>query len=56
MEKIWTILKKFVKEEDGLEMTEYAVVGGLVIAATAAIWTLLGTTIQGAINSLITAI
>jgi prepilin peptidase CpaA len=53
MEKIWTIVKRLAREEEGMESVEYAVVGGLVIAATAAIWTTLGSSIKAAIQSLI---
>ena len=38
MEKMWTLIKKFVKEEEGMETVEYAVVGALVVAAAAAVW------------------
>jgi Flp pilus assembly pilin Flp len=34
MEKMWTLIKKFVKEEEGMETVEYAVWNALVVAAT----------------------
>ncbi len=55
MEKVWTFVKRLAREEEGMESVEYAVVGGLVIAATAAIWTTLGTSIKSAIQGLVDA-
>jgi len=55
MEKIWTLIKKFAKEEEGMETVEYAVVGALVVAATAGIWILLGGAISTHISELISA-
>jgi Flp pilus assembly pilin Flp len=52
MEKMWTLIKKFVKEEEGMETVEYAVVGALVVAAGAAVWFLLGEAISGKISEL----
>jgi pilus assembly protein Flp/PilA len=43
---------KFVKDEDGLTIVEYAVAGGLITVAVAAMFTLLG----GAVNTRITAL
>ena len=37
MKRIWN----FFKEEDGLELTEYAVMGGLIIVATVTLLPLL---------------
>jgi pilus assembly protein Flp/PilA len=42
MERIW----KFIKDEDGLELSEYAVMGALVILAAAGTITLLGGSID----------
>ena len=52
MERIWN----FLKEEDGLELSEYAVMGGIIIVALAATIGLLGDTIDGALNGIVTAI
>ena len=46
MEKMWTLIKKFVKEEEGMETVEYAVVGALVVAVAALTWSALGDAIQ----------
>jgi pilus assembly protein Flp/PilA len=52
MEKIWKLVKRFVKEEEGMETVEYAVVGALVVAVAITAWTLLGTAIQNRITEL----
>jgi len=43
---------KFAKDEDGLTIVEYAVAGGLITVAMAAMFVLLG----GAVNTRITAL
>jgi pilus assembly protein Flp/PilA len=52
MEKMWTLIKKFVKEEEGMETVEYALVAGLVILVAAAAWTTLGNNIKNVIDEL----
>jgi pilus assembly protein Flp/PilA len=52
MEKIW----KFIKEEEGLTMVEYAVMAVLISAAVVATVVLLGETIDAKFNELVTAI
>jgi Flp pilus assembly pilin Flp len=52
MEKMWTLIKKFVKEEEGMETVEYAVVGALVVAVAALTWSALGGAIQTKIEEL----
>ncbi len=52
MEKMWTLIKKFVKEEEGMETVEYAVVGALVVAVTALVWSALGAAIKNQITNL----
>jgi Flp pilus assembly pilin Flp len=56
MEKMWALIKKFVKEEEGMETVEYAVVAGLVIVVGIAVWTALGNRISVVMRSLVTAI
>jgi Flp pilus assembly pilin Flp len=56
MEKMWTLIKKLAKEEEGMETVEYAVVAALVIAVGVAVWSTLGGTISTKIESLNTAI
>ena len=55
MEKMWTLTKKFVKEEEGMEMVEYAVVAALVIIAAVGVWATLGTEIVNRMGDVITA-
>ncbi|RCL24833.1 Flp family type IVb pilin [Pseudomonas sp. AFG_SD02_1510_Pfu_092] len=47
---------KFVEDEDGLTVVEYAVAGGLVALALITAFTNLGTAVKGRINALITAL
>jgi Flp pilus assembly pilin Flp len=56
MEKIWMFVKKFAKEEEGMETVEYAVVGALVIAVTVAVWSALGGAVSNKIVSLTSAV
>ena len=46
-------LAKFLKDEEGLTMVEYAVAGTLVTAGAVLAFTNLGTAIAGAITTLI---
>ena len=55
MEKMWTLIKKFAKDEEGMETVEYAVVGALVITATALIWITLGEKVSEKISQLTSA-
>ncbi|BAU75314.1 hypothetical protein ppKF707_4878 [Metapseudomonas furukawaii] len=51
-EAIKTSVMKFVKDEDGLTIVEYAVAGGLITAAVAAMFVALG----GEVNTKITTL
>jgi pilus assembly protein Flp/PilA len=46
------MFKKFLKDESGLELSEYAVAAALVAVATVAAFQLLGTNIGSRINAL----
>ena len=46
-------IKKFLKEEDGLTMVEYAIAGSLVGLACVLAFTNLGNAIAGAIDAII---
>jgi Flp pilus assembly pilin Flp len=46
------MLMKFLKDESGLELSEYAVVAALIVAATVAAFSLLQTTITTRIERL----
>lgn len=47
---------KFLKDEEGLTVVEYAVAGGLIAAATIAAFRALGLTVTGVINGINTAL
>jgi pilus assembly protein Flp/PilA len=51
-----SILNRFVKDERGLETVEYAVMGGLVVAALVIVIAALSTAVQARFQALITAI
>lgn len=53
---IKTSVTKFVKDEDGLTIVEYAVAGGLVTLGAVTAFVLLGDTVCGAIGALQQAI
>lgn len=55
-ETIKTSVVRFLKDEDGLTIVEYAVAGGLVTIGAVAAFLALGNTVCGAINSLTDAI
>ena len=56
MEKMWTLIKKLAKEEEGMETVEYAVVAALVIAVTIGVWGALGGAVKTQIQALTAAI
>jgi Flp pilus assembly pilin Flp len=45
-------IKRFVRDESGLETVEWAIVGGLVVAVGAIVFTLIGTNVKTALTSL----
>jgi Flp pilus assembly pilin Flp len=45
-------IKRFVREESGLETVEWAIVGGLVVAVGAIVFTLIGTDVETSLNNL----
>ncbi|WP_137804570.1 Flp family type IVb pilin [Pseudomonas sp. G(2018)] len=56
MQTIKASVVKFVKDEDGLTIVEYAVAGGLITLAVAAGFTSLGTAITGQLTRLATCV
>ena len=56
MSKLYTRIRAFVKDEEGLELSEYAVMALLIATALVTVVTTLGTTIQGVIQGLIDAL
>ncbi|MHC5348203.1 Flp family type IVb pilin [Metapseudomonas furukawaii] len=55
-EAIKTSVMKFVKDEDGLTIVEYAVAGGLITVAVAAAFVTLGGEVEEKIEALCTAV
>ncbi|ASL26147.1 Flp family type IVb pilin [Azotobacter chroococcum] len=53
LQAIKSSVMKFIKDEEGLTMVEYAVAGSLITLAAAAAFTNLGTAITDAINDMI---
>jgi len=45
-------IKRFVRDESGLETVEWAIVGGLVVAVGAIVFTLIGQDVQTSLNTL----
>jgi len=56
MQTIKASVVKFVKDEDGLTIVEYAVAGGLITLFVVGAFQLLGTAVQTNINDLTTAV
>ena len=46
------LVKKFVKDERGLETVEYAIIAGLIVVGTIALIGTIGTWVKGQFNSL----
>jgi Flp pilus assembly pilin Flp len=45
-------IKRFVRDESGLETVEWAIVGGLVVAVGAIIFTLIGQDVQTSLQNM----
>jgi pilus assembly protein Flp/PilA len=56
MQSIKASVLKFINDEDGLTVVEYAVAGGLISAAVVVAFTALGGTVNGVIVALDTAL
>lgn len=56
MQTIKASVVKFINDEDGLTVVEYAVAGGLVTALVVGIFTTLGTAVQTKMQTLCTAL
>lgn len=52
MEKIW----RFLKDEEGTETVEWAIVAGLIIVAAAALWSQVGDYVKTNIQALVDAL
>ncbi|UCO96648.1 Flp family type IVb pilin [Metapseudomonas lalkuanensis] len=55
-QSVKTSVMKFVKDEDGLTIVEYAVAGGLITAAVVTAFTLLGGEVDTKIRAICQAI
>jgi pilus assembly protein Flp/PilA len=53
---IKTSMMKFVKDEEGLTIVEYAVAGGLITVAVIVAFTALGTAVAGVITTITAAL
>jgi pilus assembly protein Flp/PilA len=56
MQTIKASVVKFIKDEDGLTVVEYAVAGGLVTALVVGIFSTLGTAVETKMQALCTAL
>lgn len=54
MKTIWNLVKKLVKEEEGMETVEYSVVAALLIVAGVTVWSTLGNNISTKVQGLVT--
>lgn len=52
LQSIKTSVLKFIKDEDGLTIVEYAVAGGLITLGAVTAFTLLGDAVETTINGL----
>lgn len=52
MKDILSRMSRFLRDEEGLELSEYAVAGSLIVLGTVAAFTLLGGNITTAINAI----
>jgi pilus assembly protein Flp/PilA len=50
------LVKRFIKDEQGLETVEYAIILGLIVVATITLIGTLGTWVHGRFNSVVTAL
>lgn len=56
MNKLMQGIERFVREEEGTEVVEWALVGGLIVAVGAAIFALIGGEVSTKLNALLTAL
>ena len=50
------LLKRFIKDEQGLETVEYAIILGLIVVATIGLISTLGTWVHNRFNDVVTAL
>jgi Flp pilus assembly pilin Flp len=49
---IWTTVRRFIREDDGMEMVEWAIVGIVFAVAAATFWGDLGQRIDNALGAI----
>ena len=54
--KVVAMMKNFWKEEEGLTMVEYALIGALVVVGAITAFTTLGTNVSTKVNRIATAV
>lgn len=56
MKDLMLATKRFLREEKGTEIVEWAIVGGLVVAVGAGVFVIIGTDSSAALNKLSTEV
>ncbi|QTP54470.1 hypothetical protein HNO51_07120 [Billgrantia sulfidoxydans] len=56
MNKLMQGIERFWKEEEGTEVVEWALVGGLIVAVGAAVFTGIGTQAKAYLNDILVAL
>ena len=56
MTKIWNEMKRLVREDEGMEMVEWAIVGVVFAVAAAAFWGDLATNVDAALGDIETVV
>jgi Flp pilus assembly pilin Flp len=49
---LWNTIRRFAREDEGIEMLEWAIVAALFATAGAVMWGTLGTTVSGELTSI----
>lgn len=55
MNKLMMGVQRFLREEEGTEVVEWALVGGLIVAVGAAVFTAMGTRAKTLLNNILVA-
>lgn len=56
MSKLMMGVERFLREEEGTEVVEWALVGGLIVAVGAAVFSGIGTAAKGYLNDILEAL
>ena len=49
--KVWQIVKRFLRDDRGLETVEYAIITGIIVAGTIALIVTIGDWVNGAFQA-----